>query len=85
MQNAQPTQREQELEELALVLTDHHHNSEDLQAIELWYRPGTWDADPAEAKALTQKLVRGIPHGYSGYYNLPEYPNQNTRNGFTHA
>lgn len=42
-------------------------------------------ADPAEAKALTQKLVRGIPHGYSGYYNLPEYPNQNTRNGFTHA
>jgi hypothetical protein len=41
-------------------------------------------ADPAEAKALTQKLVRGIAHGYSGYYDLPDYPNQNTRNGFTH-
>lgn len=40
--------------------------------------------NPGEARALAQKLVRGVEHGYSAYYNLPEYPNQNTRNGFTH-
>jgi hypothetical protein len=39
--------------------------------------------DPAEARALTQKLVRETPHGYSGYYDLPDHPNQNTRHGFT--
>lgn len=40
--------------------------------------------DPAEAKALTQSLIKLIPHGYSGYYHMPDYPNQNIRNGFTH-
>lgn len=40
--------------------------------------------NPREAKTLTQKLVKQTQHGYSGYYNLPDYPNQNSRNGFTH-
>jgi hypothetical protein len=40
-------------------------------------------ANPAEALAMTQKLIRETEHGYSGYFNMPEYPNQNTRNKFT--
>jgi hypothetical protein len=41
-------------------------------------------ANPAKAKALTQRLVKETEHGYKGYFNMPGYPNQNTRNGFTH-
>ena len=40
-------------------------------------------ADPAEALAVTKKMIRETEHGYSGYFNMPEYPNQNTRNKFT--
>jgi hypothetical protein len=43
----------------------------------------TYCETPGEAIALAQKLLHETPHGYSAYYNMPEYPNQNTRNGFT--
>jgi hypothetical protein len=37
---------------------------------------------PAEAETLTRSLIKLIPHGYSGYYHMPDHPNQNIRNGF---
>jgi hypothetical protein len=40
--------------------------------------------NPGQALELTQKLIKETPHGYSGYFNMIEYPNQNTRNRFTH-
>ncbi len=40
--------------------------------------------NPTEARELTKKLVRETAHGYMGYFNMPAYPNQNTRKAFTH-
>ena len=37
-----------------------------------------------EARKLAQRMVRETQHGYSGYFNMPNHPNQNTRKGFTH-
>jgi hypothetical protein len=39
---------------------------------------------PEQAKEITQRMVRETQHGYSGYFNMPNHPNQNIRNGFTH-
>ncbi len=41
-------------------------------------------ANPDEALQITKKLIKETKHGYSGYFDMPEYPNQNTRNKFTH-
>lgn len=51
--------REGELEELALYLIDCHENGNDLQAIECWYAPETWNADVG-ARQDEQKHVWGL-------------------------
>lgn len=39
---------------------------------------------PEQAKEITQRMVKETLYGYSGYFNMPNHPNQNTRKGFTH-
>jgi hypothetical protein len=38
--------------------------------------------NPAEAMALVRRLIQETEHADSGYFNVIEYPNQNTRNRF---
>ena len=40
--------------------------------------------NPDQAKSFTRELVQKTEHGYMGYYHVIDYPNQNTKNGFTH-
>jgi hypothetical protein len=42
-------------------------------------------ATPEAARERVRELIRTTPHGHYGAYYLPTYPNQNTRNGWTHA
>jgi hypothetical protein len=45
------SERQAELDELALYLIDCHQNGNDTKAIELWYEPKTWSADnPTESE-----------------------------------
>ncbi len=37
---------------------------------------------PAEATKAAQELLKATRHGYSGHFDMPTHPNQNTRNGF---
>lgn len=39
---------------------------------------------PDEALAITKKLISETQHADNGYFNMPDYPNQNTRKRFTH-
>ena len=41
-------------------------------------------ATPGDALKLTQDLIKSTKHGYSGYFGMPDYPNQNTNTGHTH-
>lgn len=37
---------------------------------------------PAEAMQLTREMMQQTQHAFKGYFNMPQYPNQNTRNRF---
>ncbi len=39
---------------------------------------------PDAARAETRALIKATPHGDIGHFNMPDHPNQNTRNRFTH-
>lgn len=39
-------------------------------------------ADPSEAKAKVEQLILDTPHGYCGYFNMIDHPNQNTRSKY---
>lgn len=39
-------------------------------------------ASPAEAIAATKQLIAETVHAQSGHFTMPDYPNQNTKNGF---
>lgn len=38
--------------------------------------------NPEDANAKAVELVRSTPHGDKGYFNMPEWPNQNTRSNW---
>ena len=40
---------------------------------------------PEQARAEVKALIRNTPHGYSGHFNIPDHPNQNTRSSFVSA
>lgn len=37
---------------------------------------------PVEAAKITREIMQKTQYAYSGYFDMPEYPNQNTRNRF---
>lgn len=43
--------RQPELDELALFLIDAHANGKDMDAIRVWYEPGTWHAESHKCNA----------------------------------
>jgi hypothetical protein len=40
---------------------------------------------PSEARALVKNLLNETQYSYMGYFNMPEYWNQNTRNAYVTA
>ncbi len=40
--------------------------------------------DPASALAATKALINTTPGGASGHFSMPNHPNQNIRDGWTH-
>ena len=40
-------------------------------------------ASPEAAREQTRDLIIATPHGHYGHFNMPAYPNQNTRSDFT--
>jgi hypothetical protein len=40
-------------------------------------------ANPAEAKLYLAKLASETKHAVKGYFEIPSYPNQNTRTGWS--
>lgn len=39
-------------------------------------------ASPSEAIQFTREIMQKTKHAYMGYFDMLEYPNQNTRNQF---
>jgi hypothetical protein len=37
---------------------------------------------PEKARALTREIMQKTQYAYMGHFNMPEHPNQNTRNSF---
>jgi hypothetical protein len=39
-------------------------------------------ATPADARAATKDAIQKVAHGHTGFFEMADHPNQNTRSGW---